>query len=342
MTHARIGKKIPPRFSMDLDLPIDAGVTALYGPPLAGKTLLFEAIAGFVRPDSGHILIDDVIMYDGAARVWAPPRARRCGYVPQRDSLFPHMTVRQNLLFASHGHPRLERNRRSAEFLERLGLAPQGNSRPIELDPALQLRASVARALLASPKLLLIDERGVDEPLLLTIRELFSGPILLVSNNLDFCCAAVDRLVLLENGRILQTGAPRAVVDRPESVEAARMLGFPNIFEAEIAALDPSRHSSRLEFESFALSGPYIPGHFRGSRVFIAVHPSDLRVRSADDDRQLNAVPVSLVRASRGARLVRLEFSGGIFADLTHEEFERQKDNRSWQVEFPPQALRVL
>jgi len=149
-------------------------------------------------------------------------------------------------------------------------------------------------------------------------------------------------LILIEGGRIVQSGPPRTVVDRPESVDAARLLGFSNVFEGEIAALDPARKSSRLEFAGFALTGPYIPGRFRGSRVSIAVHPADLRVHSGEIERQPNAVSASLVRVSRGARAARLEFSGGIFADVPLEELERQKDNKSWQVEFPQQALRVL
>jgi molybdate transport system ATP-binding protein len=341
MTHARIGKKLPPAFSLEVDFEI-AGLAALYGPAGAGKTLILETIAGFAAPDSGRILVDDAILFDAEARVDVPPRRRRCGYVAQRDALFPHMTLRRNLLFAAHRSPRLERSRRVAEMLERFGLTPVAARRPREMEAGEALRGAVARALLAAPKLLLLDDRGFDEALLRTVREAFAGPILLVTGDLDLCCAAADRLILIERGHIVQNGAPRAVVDRPESVDAARLLGIPNIFEGEIAALDPARKSSRLEFAGFALAGPYIPGHFRGSRVSVAVLPADLRVHSGETERQPNAIPVSLVRVSRRARAVRLEFSGGIFADLSIEEFERQKDNRNWQVEFPPQALKVL
>jgi ABC-type sulfate/molybdate transport systems ATPase subunit len=341
MTHARIGRKITPALSLEVDFEI-AGLTALYGPAGAGKSLILEAIAGFVKPDSGRILLDDAILFDAESRVNIPPRRRHCGYVAQRDALFPHMTLRRNLLFAAPRGPRLERSRRAAEMLERFQLTPVAASRPREIEAAEALRGAVARALLASPKLLLLDDRGFDEALLRTIREAFSGPVLLVTGDLDLCCAAAGRLILLDRGRIVQSGAPRAVVDRPESVDAARLLGFSNIFEGEISALDPARKSSRLEFAGFALTGPYIPGRFRGSRVSIAVLPADLRVHSGEIERQPNAITASLVRVSRRARVVRLEFSGGIFADVSHEEFERQKDNRSWQVEFPPPALRAL
>jgi ABC-type sulfate/molybdate transport systems ATPase subunit len=341
MTHARIAKKIPPAVSLEVDFEI-AGLTALYGPAGAGKSLILDTIAGFVEPDSGRILLDDVILFDAESRVNVPPRRRHCGYVAQRDALFPHMTLRRNLLFAARRGARLERSRRVAEMLERFQLTPVAASRPREIEAAEAVRGAVARALLASPKLLLLDDRGFDEALLRTIREAFSGPVLLVTGDLDLCCSAADRLILLDRGRIVQSGAPRTVVDRPQSVDAARLLGFSNIFEGEIAALDPVRKSSRLEFAGFALTGPYIPGHFRGSRVSIAVLPGDLRVHSGEIERQPNAITASLVRVSRRTRVVRLEFSGGISADVSHEEYERQKDNKSWQVEFPPSALRAL
>src|ERR1039458_3661109 len=108
MTHARIVKQIPPRFSLDVEFPLAPGVTALYGPAGAGKTLLLETIAGFVRPDSGRILLDDAILFDAATRVHVPPRRRGCVLVPQGHSLFPHMTLRQKLAFPAKRWPRLE------------------------------------------------------------------------------------------------------------------------------------------------------------------------------------------------------------------------------------------
>ena len=342
MTSARIGKKIAPGFSLDVEFSVPPGVTALFGPSGAGKTLILEALAGFATPDSGRILLDDVLLFDAAARVHVPPHRRGCGYVAQRDALFPHMTLRQNLGFAAHRSPRVERTRRVAEMLERFQLAGLAASRPRELAPPERLRGAAARALLASPKLLLLDERGFDEALLRTVREAFPGPVLLVTNDLDLCCAAADRLILLDAGRTVQSGAPRGVLDRPESVDAARVLGIPNIFECTIAALDPGRNSSRLEFSGFAINGPYIPGHFRGDRVWVAVRSEDLRVHAGETERQPNAVPAALVRVSRRARTVRLEFAGGVFADVGYGEFEEKKDNKSWQVEFPPEKVRVL
>jgi molybdate transport system ATP-binding protein len=252
------------------------------------------------------------------------------------------MTLRQNLVFPAKRFPRLERHRRVAETIERFQLADGAALRPHEVGPAERLRCAVARALIALPKLLLIDQRAFDAALLAQVRAVFAGPILLVSGDLDLCCAAADEAIVLEAGRIVQRGAPRAILDRPASVESARLLGIPNLFRGTIVALDPARNSSRLDFGQFALTGPYIPGHFRGDSVWVAVHSEDLRVHSGDLESQPNFVSAPLAGVSHRARFVRLEFSGGIFADVSREEFARQKDNKQWQVEFPPAALRVL
>jgi len=342
MTSARIGKKIAPGFSLDVEFSLPPGVAALFGPSGAGKTLILDLLAGFAKPDSGRILVDDALIFDAAARVSVPPHRRGCGYVARRDALFPHMTLRQNLAFAAHRSPRVERTRRVAEALERFELGSMAARRPPEMQPPEKLRGAVARALLASPKLLLLDERGFAEALLRTVREAFAGPILLVTNRLELCCAAAERLILLHAGRIVRTGPPRSVLDQPESVDAARVLGIPNIFECAIAALDPGRHSSRLEFSGFAIAGPHMPGHFRGDRVSVAVRPEDLRVHAGEAERRNNAVPAELVRVSRGARTVRMEFTGSLFVDVPNQEFEEKKNSKSWQVEFPAEKVIVL
>ena len=341
MTHVRIGKSVPPSFSLDVEFDVGAGVTALYGPRGAGKTLILEAMAGLVRPDSGRILRDDVLMFDAEARLQVPPRRRVCGYIPQRDALFPHMTLRQNLAFAASAG-RLERHRRIAEMLERFGLTEAALRKPAELDSPQKTQAGFARALMAAPKLLLLDDLELSEPMFRQLQREFPGPVLLSSRDLDFCGAVAQQMLVLDAGRILQRGTPEEILDQPASVTVARLLGIPNLFECTIAGLDPGRNSSRLESPNFQLAGPYLPGHFRGDRVWIAIRPERVRVHGMEAATVMNAVPGQLVRVSHRARAVRLEFSTGVFADLSAEEYARQKDNRGWQLELPSDALRLL
>jgi molybdate transport system ATP-binding protein len=345
MTHARIGSG-----RLDIDLPLPDGITALLGPAGAGKTATLEAIAGFTRPERGRILIGDAIVFDGESGVNLAPRRRRCAWVGARDALFPHLTVRQNLLFAADRWARLERTRRVAEMLERFELADALEMRPRGLPPARRLRAEVARALMTEPKVLLVDDRGAeggagrraDEALLRLVRGAFDGAVLWVTGNLDLCYSSADRLALVDLGRVVGYGPARELMEYPESVEAARMVGISNLYPATIVALDPGRNQSRLECADFSLTGPYLKGHFKGDRVWVGIRAEDVRVHAGELEPGVNFVAAHLLRMTERPRTVRLEFAGGIAAEISREQYARQKDNMGWRVEFPPAALRVF
>jgi len=357
MIQARIAKRFSPQpdsaeFSLDIEFQAGAGVMALFGPSGAGKTLTLDAIAGFMRPDAGRILLDDEILFDAVSHVSLRPQERHCGYVFQNYALFPHMTIRQNLVFAADRHPRLERHRRVNEMLERFHLTDVSGRRPHEVSGGQKQRCSIARALIGSPRLLLLDEpaRGLDAPLraelyalLRKIRAEFAIPILLVTHDLEECFELAEEMLILRGGRIVQSGAPREILEQPASVEVARLMGISNLFEAEITALDPGRNTSRLKFQNHEIMGTYFPGHLRGDRVWLCVRAEDLRAVGQNGSRpEPNQVSAKLLRISERPQSVRLEFAGDISVDMPRQEFERQKDNKDWMIEFPPNALRVL
>ncbi|MGC9948899.1 MAG: ATP-binding cassette domain-containing protein [Bryobacteraceae bacterium] len=340
---------------VDVEFQAASGITALFGAAGAGKTLILDAIAGFVTPAGGRIILDDEILFDAASRVNLPPRRRHCGYVARQWALFPHMSLHDNLLFAVAGLRRLERHRRVKETLDRFTLHDAAARRPHEASPAERLRTTVARALIGEPKLLLVDEpaAGLDMALraewhkiLRTVRDETSLPVLVAARDPETCFELAGNMLLLDAGRILQSGPPRKVLDQPAGVEAARLLGIRNLFPAEIVALDPGRNTSRLRLETFELTGPYFPGRLRGDRVWLCVEPGQLHAVPYDGSRPpMNHVPARLERASEMPRAVRLEFAGGIVAEIARREFEPHKDNadnKEWLVEFPPHALRVL
>ena len=337
---------------VDVEFQAASGITALFGAAGAGKTLILDAIAGFVKPASGRIILDDAILFDGASRLNLPPRRRHCGYVASHWALFPHMSLHDNLLFPLAGFARRERHRRVKEMLDRFGLHDVAPRCPHEVSPPERMRATVSRALIAEPKLLLVDEpaTGLDiasraewHKLLRQVRDETSVPVLLAARDPETCFELAGNMLLLDAGRILQSGPPRKVLDQPASVEAARLLGIRNLFLAEIVALDPGRNTSRLRLESFDLTGPYFPGRLLGDRVWLCVQPGELRVGPYDGSKpQSNQVAARLERAVEMPRSVRLEFAGAIVADIARPDFEPRKDNKEWLVEFPPQALRVL
>jgi molybdate transport system ATP-binding protein len=356
MIQARIRKTFPPRndssgFSLEIELRAGPGVTVLFGPSGSGKTMVLDSIAGFVRPDEGRILLDDAILFDGAARVHLSPQARNCGYVFQNYALFPHMTLRENLAFAAERRPRLERHRRVNEMLDRFRLTDTAGRRPHEVSGGQRQRCSIARALIGGPQLLLLDEpaQGLDAPLraelydtLRQVRADFQTPVLLVTHDLDECFELGDEMIVLREGRIVQSGTPREILDRPANLDVARLLGAFNLISGEIRTLDPGRNSSRLKIGEFEIDGPYFPGKLKGDRVTVCVRPEQLMALPRNGRPGPNQIPAALERAIEKPTHVRLEFSGGMAVDLSRSQFELQRDTRDWVVEFPAALVRAL
>ena len=338
-------------FSLDLDFQASSGFTVLFGPSGAGKTLTLDSIAGFVRPDEGRILLDDQILFDGASGVHLPPQARHCGYVFQNYALFPHMTLRQNLEFAADRIARLERHRKVKEMLDKFHLTDVPGRRPYELSGGQKQRCSIARALIGSPRLLLLDEpaRGLDAPLrtdlysvLRQVRDDFGLPVLLVTHDFEECLELGDEMIVLREGRVVQTGPPRKIAEQPANVDVARLLGLFNLLPIEIRGLDPGRNISRLGFQDFELTGPYFPGRLIGDRVWLCVRPDSLSASPRDGRPGMNQMPATLVRKIEKPDRTRLEFAGDIAVELERSKVDKYGNVKEWVIEFPQVGLRVL
>lgn len=356
MIEAKLHKAFPARpdsaaFSLDVTLRAGAGVTVLFGPSGSGKTLTLDMIAGFVKPSGGRILLDDQLLYDGATRVFLAPQQRRCSYVFQNYALFPHMTMRQNLEFAAHRWPRLERHRRVNEMLERFRLEDVAGRHPAELSGGQKQRCSIARALIGQPRLLLLDEpaRGLDAPLreelydtLRQVRAQFQTPILLVTHDLEECFALGDDMYVMHGGRLVQHGTPQAIFAQPASLEVARLLGAFNLLPAEIVLLDPGRDRSRLSLGGQELEGPYFPERLKGDRVWVCVRHTEVRAVARDGRLHKNQLPAKLVRVVARPHGVLVEFAGGMAVAMQREEYERFPRDTEWLVEFPVEGLRIL
>jgi len=356
MIQARIRKQFASgadsaAFSLDVDFKADAGITVLFGPSGAGKTLTLDSIAGFVRPDEGRILLDDEILFDGAAGVHIPARARHCGYVCQNYALFPHMTLRQNLEFAVHRVPRLERRRKVTGMLEKFQLAEVSGRHPYELSGGQKQRCSIARALIGAPRLLLLDEpaRGLDAPLraglyatLRQVRDEFQIPALLVTHDFEESLELGDEMLVIREGRLVQSGTPRKILDHPANIDVARLLGIYNLLPVEIQGLDPGRNVSRLRYQDFELTGPYFPGRLIGDHVWLCIRPEALTVLPKDGPLGTNQIPATLKRVVNRLERVRLEFADELAVEMPRAAFEKCRSVKDWVVEFPLSGLRIL
>lgn len=184
-------------FTLDVSLELSARATALYGPSGSGKTSLLEVIAGLRTPASGTVELH------GRDVTHLPPRLRRVGYVPQDDALFPHLTVRQNIFYAS----------RAGEHavIDVLELAPALERSVRQLSGGERKRVALARALLSDPEVLLLDEplSGVDIALrdrvieyLVRVRDEFPIPTVYVTHHMEEVEAICEDLVVLDRGRV--------------------------------------------------------------------------------------------------------------------------------------------
>jgi molybdate transport system ATP-binding protein len=333
-------------FSLYIQFEAASGITVLYGPSGAGKTLTLDAIAGFLAPDSGRILLDDRILFDAGARVHLRPQERRCGYVFQNYALFPHMTVRQNLVFAAYELPRLERHRRIAELLDRFRLNDLGGRYPRELSGGQKQRASIARALIAKPSVLLLDEpaRGLDAQLradlfamVQEMKKTLQIPVLLVTHDLEECFALADNVLIYEAGRIVHRGPTLELLANPGTPAVARLLGDFNIYEAEVLALDPARQTSRIRMLGQEWTGPHLRACFRGDRVTLCARPEELKLVTKPGD---NRIRVDLVRATERPQSIRADFGNELIVDVPREIWAG-KPEALW-VEIPAASLRQL
>ena len=308
-----------PGFELDVSLNCEAGVTVLFGASGCGKTLTLDSLAGFLRPDQGRILLNNEILFDAESGVCLPPQRRGIGYVFQSYALFPHMSVEQNLAFGIARLPTLERHRKVREMLDLFGLTALATRRPHELSGGEKQRASIARALVTEPRLLLLDEpvRGLDYPLRLDfygvlrhIRQKYQIPILLVTHDVQEGFMLAERIAVYEAGRIVQTGTPDEIFLHPRSTAVARLLGISNIFSGTVEELDPMADCTRIRTDLFSVTIPYLPGQLRGDTVWfcipqehvLLVHPS----MSKSDQSRENRISVQVVEEIATPNTMRL------------------------------------
>ena len=145
-------------FALDVHLSAGAGLTALVGPSGSGKTTLLNVVAGVLRPDRGLVKLEGETLVDTAARLWTPPHARQIGYVFQEHRLFPHMTVRQNLLYGRWFRRHVNGGPAPDDVIGLLNLGALLGRRPMQLSGGEKQRVAFARAIAGAPRLLLLDE----------------------------------------------------------------------------------------------------------------------------------------------------------------------------------------
>jgi molybdate transport system ATP-binding protein len=273
-------------FALDLAFATPTpGVTALFGPSGCGKSTVLGAVAGLLRPRQGRVALDGTPLLDTARGIDVPPERRRCAVVFQDARLFPHLSVATNLRYglrrAAPGAtgPGLE------EVVALLGIGHLLERRPGRLSGGERQRVALGRALLARPRLLLMDEplasldtarRAEVLPFLARLRDAARLPILYVTHALDEVDALADRLVLMEGGRAIAEGDPAALSVRTDLPLAARRDAGA-LLACVVLGHDPARGLTRLGFPGGDLLLPLRDAPI-GTAVRVRVRARDVAV----------------------------------------------------------------
>ena len=234
-------------FELDIHFRTGRGLTALFGRSGAGKTSVVNAIAGLIRPERGRIVVDGSVLIDTERGIRAPAHRRRVGYVFQEGRLFPHLTVRQNLLFGRWFARDSAPASRLEDVVDLLGIAPLLDRRPGRLSGGEKQRVAIGRALLASPRLLLMDEPLAaldagrkDEilPYLERLRDQASVPIVYDSHSVAEVTRLANTIVLISDGRVRAVGPVQEVMGRAELYPLAGRFEAGAVLAVRVAAHD--------------------------------------------------------------------------------------------------------
>lgn len=208
-------------FTLEIDATFDRPVTGIFGPSGAGKTSLLDVIAGLRRPIAGRVQRDDTVLFDAGVSLSLPPRFRQIGYVPQDLALFPHLSVRANLLYGYRRQCVETPSFTLPHVIEVMEIATLLERNVTSLSGGEQQRVGFARAILSAPRLLLLDEpmSSLDSrlktrliPFLHRIRDEFRLPLVYVTHDASELIALCDEVFVLERGLLIERGAPDKVL----------------------------------------------------------------------------------------------------------------------------------
>ncbi len=300
-------------FTLDVAFASTGGVISLFGRSGSGKSMTLGLVAGLARPDVGHVRLGDTVLVDTAAGCHVPVQRRRIGLVFQDAQLFPHLSVRQNLLFGRRFAGAAASGIGFDTVVETLGIGALLTRRPGKLSGGEKQRVAIGRALLADPRLLLFDEplAALDRErrleilsLIERLRDVFAVPIVYVSHALEEVVRLGGHVVVLEAGRVTAAGAPEAVLGAAR-VEDGR-FGRASIVTAIVGAFDAPFGLTALDNPAGTLwlagrAGP------PGRPVRVLVRATDVSLAPGD------VGPIS-IRSALAGRIAAIEPDGALAA----------------------------
>jgi len=273
-------------FHLSVAFRAEAPIVGLFGRSGAGKTSVINAIAGITTPHRGSISIDGKSLFDAARRIDLPPEVRRVGYVFQDALLFPHLDVKANLLYGQRLRAATEHFIDQEKVIDLLGIGSLLSRRPFALSGGEKQRVAIGRALLAQPRIMLLDEplASLDASrkteilaYIERLRDELRIPIVYVSHSVPEIARLADTVVLLSDGKCVAVGEPRQVMQRAELRSAADRDEMGSLIETRVVKHDINEKLTTLAFDGGKLLVPLLAERL-GERVRARIQARDVSV----------------------------------------------------------------
>lgn len=271
-------------FNLQIKCVIDSPVTGLFGESGAGKSTLLSLIAGLITPDKGYLIVDAECLFNSEQSINVPLHQRHIGMVFQDSQLFPHLNVRDNLSYGFNLRPRKDRVLGLSQIVEMLEIGHLMSQKPYQLSGGEKQRVALGRALLTSPRLLLLDEplASLDIrlkhqilPFLRRIKNEINIPMIYVSHAIDEILTLTSQIAIIEHGKLLAHGNFHKIMNQENLQAAAHSLGLENIISATVTKHELNDGSTELKLGNQLIVLPLIIAD-SGTQVTISVAASNV------------------------------------------------------------------
>lgn len=292
-------RKVFPSFNLDVAFTLDGEILSVLGPSGCGKSMTLQCISGLLKPDEGRIVLNGRALFDSEKGINLPPQERRIGFVFQNYSLFPHLTVYQNIAFGIEHLGRAEVSERVTQLLDKMRLTGLAGRYPRQLSGGQQQRVALARALAPEPEVLLLDEpfSALDslvkarlERELQVLHRYFKGDIIFVTHNLSEAYRFGSKIAVYDAGRILQLDHKERVINAPVSHTVARLTGARNFLPAMIMEIHADGALLMLtdigQEACLKISGSFKTNSVK-ENVIAGIRPEDIRIAGEAGENRL-------------------------------------------------------
>lgn len=235
-------EKFLPSFNLNIDFEHESGILGILGASGSGKSMTLKSIAGLIKPDSGHIILNDKVLFDSKNKINLKPQKRSAGYLFQNYALFPNMTVKENIEAGLFNLSKTERKKTTEYYIKKLNLIGLENHYPSELSGGQMQRTALARAMAPKPDILLLDEpfsaldihlKSQLEKDLIPILKEYKGIVIMVSHNIEEAYRICDEIIVYDKGNALPKRKKEELFKNPKTLAEARLTGFENILECK-------------------------------------------------------------------------------------------------------------